>query len=273
MMRSSLNEVTTFRWSLAEDLHFYHAAGWEAIGLWRRKLADFGDEKAIELVRESELAVSSLSWAGGFTGSEGHTSAESIADARLAIELAAELNAGCLVIYSGGRNHHIRTHALRLLRSAFEQLLPLAERNGVTLALEPMHHACAAEWTFLTSPRDALALIDEYASPRLKLALDTYHFPHLASIGLTAADLTDRLALVQVGDARAPHSIDQDRCPLGHGGVPNAKLLRSFLDAGYKGDFEVKLIGHSVEHIAYENLVTDSLEALLDCVAADLSGR
>ena len=80
MTRSSLNEVTTFRWSLDEDLQHYQAAGWEAIGLWRRKLADFGDEKAIELVRESELAVSSLSWAGGFTGSEGHSSAESIAE-------------------------------------------------------------------------------------------------------------------------------------------------------------------------------------------------
>ena len=79
--------------------------------------------------------------------------------------------------------------------------------------------------------------------------------------------------MVQVGDARALHSIDQDRCPLGCGGVPNAKLLQSFLDAGYKGDFEVKLIGPSVEHIAYEDLVNDSREALLDCVAADLSGR
>jgi hypothetical protein len=35
--------------------------------------------------------------------------------------------AGCLVIYSGGRNNHIARHAGRLLRMALDELLPIAD--------------------------------------------------------------------------------------------------------------------------------------------------
>jgi len=69
------------------------AAGIPAIGVWRQKLADFGEEKGIELLADSGLSVSNLLWAGGFTGSDGHTYRESLNDAAEAIRLAAALNA------------------------------------------------------------------------------------------------------------------------------------------------------------------------------------
>ena len=85
--------------------------------------------------------------------------------------------AGCLVIYSGGRNNHIYRHAGRLLRMALDELLPLAEMWEVPLAIEPMHPACATDWTFLTSLESAIDLVEQVDSPFLKIAYDTYHFP------------------------------------------------------------------------------------------------
>ena len=79
------------------------AAGIRGIGVWRQKLADYGEEKGVELLAESGLEVSNLLWAGGFTGSDGRTLRESVNDALEAIRLAADLRAGCLVVYSGGR--------------------------------------------------------------------------------------------------------------------------------------------------------------------------
>ena len=87
----SINEMTTYRWSFEEDVTRYRACGIEAIGVWRQKLADFGEDKGIELVAASGLAVSNLLWAGGFTGSDGHTYQESLADANDALHLAAAL--------------------------------------------------------------------------------------------------------------------------------------------------------------------------------------
>ncbi len=96
-----MNEMTTYRWSFEEDVQRYAAAGIQAIGVWRRKLSDFGEARGIELLKQSGLAVSNLLWAGGFTGSEGHTFRESIDDAIEAIRVAGAMQAKCVIIYSG----------------------------------------------------------------------------------------------------------------------------------------------------------------------------
>ena len=96
-------------------------------------------QRGIELLKDSGLAVSNLLWAGGFTGSEGHTYRESLDDTADAIRLAAQLGAQCLVVYSGARAGHTHNHARRLLTDALSKLAPLAAEHKVTLALEPMH--------------------------------------------------------------------------------------------------------------------------------------
>src|SRR5215470_16418267 len=106
MARLSMNEMTTYRWSFEEDVVNYRAAGIPAIGVWRQKLSDFGEEKGIELLADSGMTVSNLLWAGGFTGSDGHTFRESMDDASEAIRLAGQLKAGCLIVYSGARAGH-----------------------------------------------------------------------------------------------------------------------------------------------------------------------
>ncbi|MEO8499118.1 MAG: sugar phosphate isomerase/epimerase, partial [Planctomycetota bacterium] len=84
MPRLSINELTTYRWTFEEDVEHYQAAGIQSLAVWRHKLSDFGEEKGIELLIDSGLAVSSLQWAGGFTGSDGQSHDDSIADARAA---------------------------------------------------------------------------------------------------------------------------------------------------------------------------------------------
>src|SRR5271167_1707219 len=106
MPRISINEMTTYHWSLLEDVIGYQAAGIRSIGVWRRKLCDFGEERGIELLRESGLNVSSFSSAGGFTGSDGQTFREAVDDALDAVRLAADIRAGCLVVVTGGRAGH-----------------------------------------------------------------------------------------------------------------------------------------------------------------------
>src|ERR1700733_9465420 len=110
MARLSMNEMTTYRWSFDQDVAEYRSAGIPAIGVWRRKLTDFGEEKGIELLAEAKLPVSNLLWAGGFTGSDGHTFRERVDDAAEAIRLAAALHARSLVVYSGARAGHTHNH-------------------------------------------------------------------------------------------------------------------------------------------------------------------
>jgi Mg2+ and Co2+ transporter CorA len=124
MDRLSVNEMTTYRWSFDEDVAHYRQAGITAIGVWRQKLEDYGETKGIELLRQSGLHVSNVLWAGGFTGSDGHTFEESLVDAAEAIRLTAALGSDCLVVYSGGRNGHTLNHAHRLFKGGETEAAP-----------------------------------------------------------------------------------------------------------------------------------------------------
>src|SRR3954471_3900458 len=196
----SMNELTTYRWSLGQDLDNYRDAGYGGVGGWRQKLIDEDEDQAIERLTSSGLSVTNVSWAGGFTGSDGRTLAESIDDAASAIRLAGSVMAGCLVIYSGGRNNHINRHATRLLRMALDELLPIAEMWEVPLAIEPMHPACALDWTFLTSLESAIEFVEHVNSPLLKIAYDTYHFPLGSRRRQLLAALAPHLGIVFLGD-------------------------------------------------------------------------
>ena len=255
MARLAISELTTLRWSFEEDVERLAAAGIEAIGVWRQKLGDFGEERGAELIGHFGLAVSSLQWAGGFTGSDGRSHDESLRDARAAIETAELLAAGSLIIHSGARGSHTFSHARRLFRQALDKLLPLAEERGVILAIEPMHADCGGEFTFLNCLDETLKLVADYGSPSLQIALDTYHWGHESSLVGRLPELAPQLAVVQLGDGRLPPCGEANRCLLGEGAVPLAEIISTLTAAGYDGDYEVELMGEEIEAAEYADII------------------
>ncbi|HVT29562.1 MAG TPA: sugar phosphate isomerase/epimerase family protein [Lacipirellulaceae bacterium] len=264
----SMNEITTYRWSLVQDVENYREAGYSGIGMWRHKIADENEDHVIDLLTTSGLSVTSLSWAGGFTGSDGRGLNESIEDAVEAVRLAAAIMARCLVIYSGGRNNHTFRHAGRLLRTALEELLPLAETWDVPLAIEPMHAACATDWTFLTSLESAIGLVEEFDSPYLKIAYDTYHFPLGIRRRYLLSHLAPYLGVVFLSDRVQPASVEQERCQLGQGRLPLVEIVSALQEAGYAGAYDVKLMGPDIETCDYWTLLEQSHLAFNELVPA-----
>ncbi len=262
----SMNQLTTYRWSLGQDLENYREAGYSGIGVWRQKLSDENEDVVVELLQASGLNVSNVSWAGGFTGSDGRSLADSIDDAASAIRVAGLVNAGCLVIYSGGRNNHIFRHAGRLLRMALDELLPIAEMWEVPLAIEPMHPACAQDWTFLTSLESAIELVERVDNPFLKIAYDTYHFPLQIRRRQLIEALAQHLGIVFLSDRLQPASVEQERCPLGHGRLPLVEIVTMLQDAGYAGAYDVRLMGPDIEGCDYWTLLEQSQAAFGELV-------
>jgi sugar phosphate isomerase/epimerase len=258
----SMNELSTYWWTFEEDVVRYAEAGYTAMGVWRQKLSDFGEERGGELLRDHQIAVSNLLWAGGFTGSDGRRYQESVEDAIEAIHLAAELAAECLVIYTGSRLGHTRNHARRMSRNAIGELLPIAESCGVTLAVEPVHPACGGEWTFLHSLEMALDFLDEFSTPWLKLVYDTYHLGqselHLQRLEAIAA----RVAVVHLGDTRLAPDGEQNRCLLGDGIVPIGEIAAALAEGGFQGYFDVELLGEDLELCSYEQILAHSRAAM-----------
>ncbi|MDX1948540.1 MAG: sugar phosphate isomerase/epimerase family protein [Pirellulaceae bacterium] len=271
MERLAISELTTLRWSLEEDVERYAAAGAAGIGVWRQKLADYGEEKGAELIAEAGLAVSSLQWAGGFTGSDGRTHEDGIADGRQAIHLAEVLRAGCLVVHSGARGVHTRNHARRIFRQALDKLLPLAEERGVTLALEPMANCGGSDFTFFNCLEETRELVASYRSPALKIALDTYHWGHDPALLGRLPELAGQLALVQLADSRQPPQGEPNRVPLGTGCLPVREIVATLAAGGYEGFFEVELMGEELEARDYRETIEQAVRTFGQWTAPALS--
>lgn len=255
MAMLSMNETTTFRWSFEEDVAHYAAAGIPAIGVWRQKLSDCGLAKATDLLAQNSMQVSELFWAGGFTGSDGRSYRESVEDALESLRTAAALRTNTLVIFSGARAGHTLNHAKRLIQLAIKEMLPAAAELGITLAIEPMHPACAAEWTFLTNLADVLQVVESLESPHVKLVLDTYHLGQTPGLTECMERLVPHVALVQLGDARQPPNGEQNRCKLGEGVVPLREIVAALKAAGYDGYYDVELLGEEIEPSDYHSLL------------------
>jgi sugar phosphate isomerase/epimerase len=258
MARLAVSEVSTLRWTFEEDVLRYADLGYSAMGIWRYKLHEYGEAKAIELLQEHQMQVSSLHWAGGFTGSDGRSFREAILDGLDAVELAAELQASCLIVLAGSRGGHTKSHARRLLKDALKELGEAALARNVQLAVEPMHTGCAEDWTFLTELPTTLDIVGEVDNPNLGVAFDAYHLGQSTEIVEWLPNFASKIQLVQLGDAKSSPLGEQNRCLLGEGTIPLNQIIECLEGAGYSGYYELEMIGEDIEHLDYESILERS---------------
>lgn len=269
MRRISISEFCTYRWSFEQDLLRYAALGCNSAGIWRRKVEDFGVSRAIELAYEMKTDVSSLNWVGGFTGSDGRRFDDAVQDAVEAIQLANQLNAGCLVLHPGGRNNHTNKHAFRLINKALSELVPIASDYGVRLAMELIPEPHRSPWTFVHSLADIRRLLHSHAGESLGLVVDLYH------VGLHEPTLdwlreqSDRIALVQLADRSIGTGVEEYRQQLGSGDVDLQRWFGLLDDVNYQGPLELELHGVGVEGMDYFDLLDQSLDFLHQHVPAN----
>jgi sugar phosphate isomerase/epimerase len=241
MTRLAVNQITTNRWSLEQDLQAYREEGFEAAGLWRPKFARLEDEdRAIDLVRESGLTISSLSFAGGFTGLNGSSFFDAVDDARQALQLASAVGAECLVLVSGPRRGHIQSHARRLLVDAVKALAEDAAELGVTLALLPMSPEVGAQWSFLSSLDQTLEVIDK-SGRGARIAFDVYHLWQEPRLLERIPEVAPHVAVVQISDSQGAPGSPYERCRPGDGRIPLTAIVHAFDEAGYGGYYELAI--------------------------------
>lgn len=251
-LSASVSELSMLRWDLEEELEHLARHGIEGVGLWRTKLSDVGVATARGLVRRYRRRVSSLQWAGGFTGSDGRNFRESVDDALDAIGAAAAVGAGVLVLHTGCRGGHTLGHAHRLLLEACETLAPAAWNSGVRLAIQPLHPDAAAGCGFLTGLSQAVDWIERFDHPAIGLALDLWHFGHDPALPALLPRLVRRLFLVKVADRVESPTGGGERLLPGTGRLPLESQVGTLLALGYAGDVEFEAVGETVEAAGYD---------------------
>ncbi|MFM7136482.1 MAG: sugar phosphate isomerase/epimerase family protein [Planctomycetota bacterium] len=258
MFEIAISQMTTSRWELSFEVDRLSAHGFEAISLWRPKVSDVGIAAAAALIAAAGLRVSSVQWAGGFTGGDGRSFDESVDDALEAIETAEALAAPVLVVHSGCRGGHTRSHARRLLAEAIELLAAPARQAGVTLAVKPMHPVAAAGCSFVSRLGEAVELVEGFDDPVVRLALDLWHWADDAEVGRLLPRLAERTAVVQVADRTGPATASADRLPAGHGRLPLADVVVELAAHGWRGELEFDPVGETVEILGYDGVLAET---------------
>ncbi|WP_417375237.1 sugar phosphate isomerase/epimerase family protein [Gimesia maris] len=231
--RISINQITTYHWSLEESLRGLVACGIPAVGLWNRKILDLETAQSAELVIDSGIKVSTISLAGGFTGSNEYPFEEAITDAIQLIEFGGQVNAAAVQIASGPRAGHTLNHARELTVDALKRLGDVAASNGTRLALKTMKNPLARNWTFLNSIESTLELIDTCQHPAVGIAIDPAHISLENSAKNLIADIISLIAAVQISEIEPGESVQEL--------FPDFDVMEAINDAGYQGYYDLEV--------------------------------
>lgn len=265
MWQVSANQLISPRSNFEDDVLAIKEVGFDAVGIWRHKLEEFGIDKGEELLLELGLQVSSLQWAGGFTGGEVLTYRECIDDSIAAIKTAAQLKAPCLIIHPGGRGLHTKNHSKRLVRDALNELIPVARQLGVKLGFELINPNWWRKWTISASPDEAFEFLAEFDPNVVGFVIDSFQICSHPEWSRWMTQAGKQICLVHLADALQLHCIDDDeRCLLGDGQLPLDEFISELSEVDYRGFVEIELYGKHLTDYDSRTILAESRRMLAE---------
>ena len=155
---------------------------------------------------------------------------------RRAIELAGELNADCVSLWSGAVcSDADETLLWRKLTDGVGEVLDHASRCGVVLGFEP------EPGMFIDTVARAEELFERLGRPKsLGLTVDIGHLECLGErpLAATVRDVADRIVNIHIDDMIVCR---HEHLPLGKGDIDFVPIFRELLAARYQGGLHVEL--------------------------------
>lgn len=263
--RISVSAISTYRWSLDEDLAFYADAGIRHVGISVAKLEQAGWDDGVRRVCDAGLRVGNLIGLGPFHLVDPTRWDRQRARLERSLTAASDLAAECVVFTTGPAGSLTWEEAADALEAALASTLADAGRRGVAFALEHTN-SLRVDVGFVHTLRDAVAL-----ARRLGTDVCVELNACWAERGLaeTIERGIERFRLVQVSDFAVGTLTTPDRLVPGDGDVPLVRILREILAAGYGGAFDLELIGPRIEEEGYASALRRATE-WLSATLADL---
>ena len=269
--RIGVNQFTTLRSSLVDDLRTYAECGVPAIGLNWRKLAETGIRKSLRCVQQSPLQVSSVGWIGGFTGKDGHSLPQIVEEGKRLIQAAGQLRARTVTVLTGPQAGHIRSHAVRIVVGALQELTHWAEVYGVELALQPMHPMFVENWSFLHTLEESLEILDRVKHSRLRLAFGTYHLWEEVNLLQRLQEVAPRVGLAMLSDWGPAPRHENDRLFPGSGNLPIAEMMQCLEEGGFSGWYELEVWSRDLWKLPSRDLMQRCADAR-NCLSSQICG-
>src|ERR1700735_133978 len=167
--RLSLNQITVSSWSVSQAVEGCVRHGIPSIALWRHKIEEAGLASCVRSVKDAGLHVSSVCRGGMFPGATAAGRQKNLEDNFRAVDEAAALRAGSLVLGVSGGGEVGLFEARKMVADGVAALVPYARDHGVTLALEPLHPMYAAERSVLVTIGQALEIASGFSPQEVGL--------------------------------------------------------------------------------------------------------
>lgn len=261
--RVSVSAISTFSWSLAQDLAFYDRAGVTNAGISVAKLERHGWDDGAARVADARLRVTNLIGLGPFELARPERWAEQQDRLARALDVATRVRAECVVFTTGPAGPLPWDEAADALAVAMGPVLADARARGVPFAIEHTN-PLRVDVGFVHTLRDAVDLGRRLGTG---VCMEINACWSERGLATTVQRDVDALRLVQVSDYAVGTLSTPARLVPGDGDIPLGRILAGVLAAGYTGCFDLELIGPAIEAEGYEAAVTravDRLGTLLD---------
>lgn len=250
----AMNQIS-IKLDFGESVRAIKAAGYGGIGIWYDSLNTYGYERGKDELFESGL-VNCVACFVGFFNQESESDYRRARDEDIRkIHQAAELGAKSVLAVTGPRNRLRQEEAERQVVRALNELGPVAGEVGVQIALEPIHHMYRDEWTFLTTLRQALGIVQEVDHPAVGLMFDAYHLWQEPGLLDTISAAEGRIVGCQINDWRPITRSDNDRAIMSEGCIPLAALLDAVKSAGFCEWYDVEIFSDELWELDPEEML------------------
>jgi sugar phosphate isomerase/epimerase len=259
--RACVSAISTFSLSLDEDLAFWDRHGITTVGVSVAKLERFGWEEGTKLVADAAgrgLRVANLIGLGPFHLADPARWPKQQERLLRSIEAAAAVGAGCMVFTTGPFAPLTWEEAADALDGALTPILREASSAGVPFAIEHTN-SLRVDVGFVHTLTDAFDLARRFD---VGVCMELNACWAERGLDATIRAGVDRLRLVQVSDFKVGTVASSQRLVPGDGDIPITRILRTVLDAGYAGVFDLELIGDAITAEGYNAAVPRAVDAL-----------
>jgi sugar phosphate isomerase/epimerase len=264
--RVCVSAISSYRNSIIEDLELWARHGIDHVGVSVAKLEAHGWDDGVARVLDAiggGLRVDNLIGLGPF-----HLAQPVQWDAQRdrltrSIDAAAEFDAGCMVFTTGPATPLTWEAAVDALEAALAPVLETSRLRSVPFAIEHTN-SLRVDVGFVHSLHD---VIDVARRLDTGVCMEINACWAERDLATTIANGIDRIRLVQVSDFRVGTLATPDRLVPGDGDIPIVRILGDVLAAGYKGPFDLELIGPRIEDEGYDVAIpraVDTLTAMLE---------
>ena len=259
--RACVSAISTFKLALDEDLAFWDRHGITTVGVSVAKLERFGWPEGTQLVADAVsrgLRVANLIGLGPFHLANPPSWPKQQERLVRSIETAATVGAECMVFTTGPFAPLTWEEAADALDAALTPILAEAARRNVPFAIEHTN-SLRVDVGFVHTLRDAIDLARRFD---VGVCMELNACWAERDLDATIRAGVDRIRLVQVSDFKVGTVASSQRLVPGDGDIPIARILRTVLDAGYRGVFDLELIGDAINAEGYDAAVPRAVEQL-----------